>query len=310
MTVTTPLESTLSPCVSLTSGTLSPDERVNYAYGMVLGLDEFLQEQLHNLSKDYLHERALHGYGTASGLRVAVTPVEGAADFQVSVGTGIAVDQWGREIVITCDQCARLGAWLGAQEQAGQQIPAANLDPSGVVTVYVTAAYAECLDDMVPLPGQPCSSSDKTMVPSRIRDAWDVELSFSRPAMPRWDTDRRLARLLGSVNVVPGLPESSSDEAAIADAVRALATVAPEGPDGATGLDPAPGTTYQLPAESTAAALDRILTVWVTEVRPGLAASTDASGVAEPPAPDLITPTTDPRILLSTIRFTPASSGY
>jgi hypothetical protein len=44
--------------------------------------------------------------------------------------------------------------------------------------------------------------------------------------------------------------------------------------------------------------------VWVTEVRPGLKASTDATAG---PAPDLITPTTDPRILLSTIRFTPAS---
>ncbi|GAB3866192.1 hypothetical protein GCM10028801_38140 [Nocardioides maradonensis] len=301
MTATT---TQLEPCVSLTAGTLSPDERVNYAYGMVLGLDEFLQEQLHNLSKDYFHERVLHGFGTTSGLHVAVSPVDGAPDFQVSVSIGTAVDQWGREIAITCTQCARIGAWLGAQELAGQQVPAANVDAAGVITVYVTAAYAECLDDMVPLPGQPCSCSDQTMVASRIRDAWDVELSFTRPAMPRWDTDRRLARLLDTVAVVPGLPAASSDEAAIADAVRALAGVAPQGPDGAAGLDPAPGTSYQLPAEGAAAALDRILTIWVTEVRPGIAASADATAG---PAPDLVTPTTDARILLSTIRFTPAS---
>jgi hypothetical protein len=304
MTVTTTAPTGLEPCVSLTSGTLSPDERVNYAYGMVLGLDEFLQEQLHNLSKDYLHERALHGYGTVSGLHVAITPVTGAQDFQVSVATGIAVDQWGREIVITCDQCAWLGAWLAAQELAGHTIPPDNVDESGVVTLYVTAAYAECLDDMVPLPGQPCSSSDQTMVPSRIRDAWDVELSFDRPAMPRWDTDRRLARLLATVVVVPGLPEASSDESKIADAVRALGSLSPDGPDGVPGLDPAPGTTFQLPAETAAAALDRILAMWVTEVRPGLKASTDTGAG---PAPDLITPTTDPRILLSTLHFTPAS---
>src|SRR4051812_15071773 len=106
---------TTTPCVSLTTGTLRPDERVNYAYGMVLGLDEFLTEQLYLLSKDRLHERALHGFGTVSGLDVSVSEVD--TDFQVTVSTGIGVDQRGREFVITCDQCARLGAWVAAREQ-------------------------------------------------------------------------------------------------------------------------------------------------------------------------------------------------
>ena len=52
------------------TGTLSPDLRVFYHYGMVLGLDEFLEEQTHNLGLDYHHERALHGYGTVYGLHV------------------------------------------------------------------------------------------------------------------------------------------------------------------------------------------------------------------------------------------------
>ena len=90
---------TTTPCVSLTTGTLRPDERVNYAYGMVLGLDEFLAEQLYLLSKDRLHERGLHGFGTVSGLDVSVSQVD--TDFQVTVTTGIGIDQWGREVVIT-----------------------------------------------------------------------------------------------------------------------------------------------------------------------------------------------------------------
>ncbi|HXH78126.1 hypothetical protein [Nocardioides sp.] len=283
------------PCVSPTTGTLGPDLRVNYAYGMVLGLDEFLQEQLHRLTRDGLHERGQHGFGTVSGLAVSVAPT-GTTDYTISVTTGIAVDQWGREIVIRCDQCARLGAWLGVQEQADPGTLGRHLQPDGTATVYVVASYAECLDALVPLPGQPCSSSDQTMVPSRVRDAWDVELRWEPPPMPRWDTDRRLARLLGSVDFVAGLPAASSDEDDILAAVLELAQRADDGPG---DLDPAPGTTWKLPLETAAATLDRLLTVWVTRVRPG-----PADGLT----PDLIEPdpASDPAILLATITFEPA----
>lgn len=280
------------PCVSPTTGTLEPDLRVNYAYGMVLGVDEFLQEQLHRLSKGSLHERALHGYGTVSGLAVSVAAA-GATDYTVTVTTGIAIDQWGREVVIRCDQCARLGAWLGVQEQADPGTIAQRLDADGRLTVYVVASYAECLDALVPLPGRPCSSSDQTMAPSRIRDAWDVDLRWDAPPMPRWDSDRRLARLLASVEMAAGLPEADSDEEEITDAVLALLDRADDGPD---DLGPPTGTTWQLPLESAAEALSRIFTVWVTRVRPGL-------------VPDLIQPQaeSEPAILLGRITFEPAS---
>lgn len=282
------------PCVSPTTGTLGPDLRVNYAYGMVLGLDEFLQEQMHRLTRNALHERGRHGFGTVSGLAVSVTPA-GATDYMVNVATGIAVDQWGREIVIRCDQCARIGAWLGVQEQADPGVLAQHQQQDGKVTVYVVASYAECLDALVPLPGQPCSSSDQTMVPSRIRDAWDVELRWEPPLMPRWDTDRRLARLLGSVRFVAGLAQANSSEPDILAAVLALAELADDGP---ADLDPPTGTSWQLPLETAAAALDRLLTSWVTRVRPG---------PGDDLAPDLIEPdaASDPAILLASITFEP-----
>ena len=65
-----------------------------------------------------------------------------------------------------------------------------------------------------------------------------LELRWDPPAMPRWDTDRRLARLLDDVTIVVGLNPADSDEAAITDAVRALADVADDGP---SDLDPDPG---------------------------------------------------------------------
>jgi hypothetical protein len=270
-------------CVSLTSGTLSPDQRVNYAYGMVLGVDEFLTEQQHRLEKGHLHERALHGYGTVYGLHVkAERTLEDLDDVQVTVSTGMLIDQYGREAVITCDQCARLGAWLAAQEQASPGTVASHRRPFGELEVYVVARYASCLDELVPLPGTPCSSSAQSSVASRIRDAWDVDLTFDRPTMPRWESDRRLARLLGSVEIVAGLPQDQSSEDEIIAAVLALR----DGLDDLTP-DPAPSGSpsmigLRLPAETAADALDRIFTVWVTQVRPFLEPDLTTPGAPNP----------------------------
>jgi hypothetical protein len=280
---------TTQPCVSPGTGTISPDLRVFYQYGMVLGLNDFLQEQTHNLGLDYHHERALHGYGTVYGLRVtASTPLDAPDDVTLTVEPGMAIDQQGREVTVPSAQCARLGAWLAAQEEATQGTIKANLGPSGELVVYVVAAYSECADDLVPLPGQPCSTSAQAQVPSRLRDAWDIELRWAPPPMPAWDVVRQLAALLNSVQVVPGLAPSLSSEQAIIEAVLALTS--PATPSDAPSM---PGP-YQLPQETADEAFDRIFTVWVTQVRPQL-------------APDLTAPDPawDPSILLSAITLLP-----
>ena len=150
-------------CVSLANGDLSPDLRVNYEFGLVLGVDEFRQEQLHFLEKNYLHNRALHGYGTVSGLNVRLQAQDN--DIQITVGTGIGVDQFGRTFIIRHDQCASLTAWLKKQ----QALPEAE---EGVRTLYLVGTYDECLDALVRIAGQPCSSSDQLTAPSRIRDSF------------------------------------------------------------------------------------------------------------------------------------------
>ena len=288
---------TTQPCVSIGTGTLSPDLRVFYQYGMVLGLDDFLQEQTHNLGLDYHHERALHGYGTVYGLQVTTsTPSDAPADVTVTVEPGMAIDQFGREVTVPTAQCARLGAWLAAQDEASAGTVEANLGISGELVIYVVAAYAECPDDLVPLPGQPCSTSSQVQVPSRLRDAWDIELRWAPPAMPAWDVVRQLAELLNSVQVVPGLDPALSSEEALIDAVLALPSpqTPSDAPSDAPSGSPPGQVSYQLPAEEADAAFGRILTVWVTQVRPQL-----------PPdltAPD---PSWDPSVLLSAITCYP-----
>src|SRR2546421_9122554 len=129
--------SDMSQAVALPDGTLSPDMRVNYEFGLVLGVNEFRQEQDYFLNKDYLYSRELHGYGTVSGLQVKADR-SGANDVQITVTPGMALDQFGRSVVVKSDQCARLGAWLAKHQSEIGDHPA---DASGYMHVYVVVSY-------------------------------------------------------------------------------------------------------------------------------------------------------------------------
>lgn len=83
------------------------------------------------------------------------------------VSPGLLVDQFGRDTVIRCPQCARLGQWLTARlYPAGDDRRAPR--SSGVLTVYVVARYDQCLDTFVPLPVA-VQRSDELAVRRRIK---------------------------------------------------------------------------------------------------------------------------------------------
>jgi hypothetical protein len=271
-------------CVSLAQGTLSPDMRVNYEFGLVLGVDEFRQEQLYFLHKEYLHHRALHGYGTVSGLRV-LPEAEGSSDVKLTVSPGIGIDQCGRVFTVPNDQCAYLRAWFQRQQEE-------EALSSGPQRLYVVATYDECPDALVSIAGQPCSSSQQTQVPSRIRDAFHIALRWAPPPMPRWDAILCFAELMADVRIEAGLSPGESDKAEIIRFVRLLddcealraerfgtGQYGPSYPPGSGETPPyggypppdGEGGRYLLLPEDTARQdLDDIFRVWVTEVRPRL----------------------------------------
>jgi hypothetical protein len=87
-----------SRCISFAQGNKDCLQRVNYEFGLVLGVDEFVDEQCYFLEKEYQHNRALHGYGTVSGLLVSAA--ETGDDLEVQVGRGIGIDQYGRVFIV------------------------------------------------------------------------------------------------------------------------------------------------------------------------------------------------------------------
>jgi|ERR1043166_176592 hypothetical protein len=73
-------------------------KRLGYFTGPVLTADELQLEQKYFIEKHKLHNRALHGFGIVSGLKVTV------AGGLLIVAPGLAIDCEGNELVVDSEQ--------------------------------------------------------------------------------------------------------------------------------------------------------------------------------------------------------------
>lgn len=99
-------------------------KRLNYFQGEFLREGDFRDEQQYHLNMRRYHNQVLHTWGIADGL--VVTPVTG--ENKITVTKGMAIDGWGREIILAEDKELDLSGTTGA--------------------VYVTISYREMLTDI------------------------------------------------------------------------------------------------------------------------------------------------------------------
>jgi len=256
----------MKDCLSTvtTNGTLPPNKRLNYALGMVMGVDDFRQEQLHVEWKNRLSNLLLHGYGTACGLAVTTEPTADGNDVLVRITEGYAVSPRGNWIWVDQEQCAQLGAWIAANP------PEPALSPLEPPRVYVKLCYDECLTDLVPVAGSPCATDDDARAPSRVQEAFQAVFTWTKPAQPAEDLARAFGALLGRVVIVA---ESASpvedDRELLLAAVRALGDQFIGSPPDFSppALSPVEDT-FMLAAATACATVREALTIWVTEVCP------------------------------------------
>ena len=236
---------------------LEPHKRVNYVHGLVLGVDEFLQEEYYLLEKNRLHHRALHGYGTVYGLAVEVNETEGG--HQILVRSGMAVSPKGQEICVPSDQCALLNEWL---LQHRDEIESTyGSPPAGQISLYLVLCYRQCLTDRVPIPSGPCQSLEETSAPSRVSDDFILKLTTIPPEHSEDNTTRDLFDLLGQIVITDASPGLNQEE--LNQLVRDLAGLA------SPPLSSPPGS-YTLHPDNAQSYLRNAFRVWVTEVRPHL----------------------------------------
>ena len=234
---------TETPCSATLTSSPSPDKRVRYGLGMLLGVADFEQEQAWFLGQDREHARALHGCGVVGGLGVAVT------DTHIKVDAGMAIDGLGRVINVCGEQCADLNAWLLVPEHRKL------IGAPGAKTLHVVLRYCECATDLQPVPGQPCRTADESMSATRITASFSLDLEAKAPACPEEAATVRFGRWLRRLQVGSGSP--TLDTTAIDAELKALATT-----------DPAASTPLFLPADQAESLLRHALVALARLVRP------------------------------------------
>lgn len=258
---------------TLDSSPLDPGKRVRYTTGLVMGVDEFQQDQFYLMERDHLHQRSLHGYGVVSGLGIE-TRVNAQSRWEVVVAPGLAVTPRGLSVCVDESQCANLDDWLDRHQDELTGSP--PLIP-GALPLWVVLCPRECETDPVPVLGDPCRTEEDATVPSRVADDFELKLSLEPPEQLEEEAVQRFGDLLRSFVIA----ESASpflDQAAVEDLVRGLLPGSPSPPPPA--LPPEP---LYLPADQAAELLAAAWRVWVTEVRPQLADGAEGcAGGGEP----------------------------
>jgi len=148
-------------------------ERNRYHHGMLMTDDLFRRETDYLNAKRYLLNRLVAGYGVVCGLNV----LPGDEANQIWIAPGVAIDKWGREIIVP-RQAGPITIPDDVLEEAVKQQLAEHYqrhhgyhDKMGCVTVLV--CYHECETDPTPTLAGDCSSHDPCM-PSTIREQFEI----------------------------------------------------------------------------------------------------------------------------------------
>jgi hypothetical protein len=148
------------PCQELTS-----TRRVNYYTGMLLSEADLRQEQSYQREKSRQHLRYLHGYGTVCGLQVV--PYGSEKPAFIKVEPGLALDRWGREIIVP--QAAELDLEAYAHDAGG--------------ALFVVLEYKETPVDQHPTPG--AVPEAETSSPARVLETFELLVRDKPPETSR-----------------------------------------------------------------------------------------------------------------------------
>lgn len=243
---------------------IAPSQRVNYSFGMVLGVDDFKQEHAWLAGRDERALREVIGYGVVAGLDVTLQPGADAGSVEIRVSPGLAVCPDGKVVAVTSAQCARLDTWLAG---TGLQNPIV----SGARTAYVVLAYAEKSGTPVPIPGEPCRDESALQSDSRIADGFRLELRWAPPSSEEDDALREFVAWLRQIEVQDH-PSAGVSIPQFQDAIEQSLGVFLSGPFSPPTSPPgawdAPPRSLVIPRDEYTAYISAAFDVWVRKLRP------------------------------------------
>jgi hypothetical protein len=150
-------------------GEIETPTRNNYFYGKLLDVYHFELETRYFNEKRWLLNRLVSGFGVVCGLDV----VPGPGD-TIVVTSGVALDKWGREIVVS-----HATRPIPYPAETSPAPPESDEQKQGGERRYrhfqVLLCYHECEDDPVPVHVGDCHAQE-TCIPGTIRERYRVEL--------------------------------------------------------------------------------------------------------------------------------------
>ena len=195
-------------------------ERAAYATGMLLDVQDFLDEQTYHRGRLARALAFLAGGGTLAGLEVTHRPADAGQPEEIQVAPGIAVDRIGRLVEIPRPACLRLDRWFtgeimrdggdtlrtatygGLDRFISARASAPGVLPARAVVADVYLRFVACEHGLTPsFAGGPFDALD-AVAPARLRDAYELQL---------------VARTDHLDDAFTGLPDPGTDLGAIAD---------------------------------------------------------------------------------------------
>jgi hypothetical protein len=165
---------------------LASPRRNRYFFGKMLDVYHFELETTYGNAKRWLINRLVLGYGVVCGLnlRPAKDP------YSVILHPGVALDKWGREIIVPQETALIIPEHLrkgedapAAEQQQQQQAPH---EEHHKCWVHMRLCYHECLADPVRVESGDCEGSSEC-VPGAIHERFRVEFRPGKARRPKPD---------------------------------------------------------------------------------------------------------------------------
>jgi hypothetical protein len=155
---------------------LTSVKRPSFFSGQMLTATDLREEQYYHREKIKQHNRYLHGSGVVCGLWVV--PAEPAKPRTVVVKPGLALDAWGREIVVP----------EPIEFELSKQSSYAD-------SVYLVLEYREHPTDPVPGYNGPVNDSEENIILTRIFETYQLTLRQKPPEISD-DISQQLCELV------------------------------------------------------------------------------------------------------------------
>lgn len=148
---------------------LTSPVRNRYFYGKLLDVYHFQMEQNYHNCKRWLLNRLGLGAGVLCGLEVALTDAG-----EVAVGPGVAIDPYGREIIVPNGYC------IEEPRQPTDASGRPNGEPLEEGTLTICLAYHECDAEPVPVLVGDCDTQEQC-APSVVRERFRIQVIAGAP---------------------------------------------------------------------------------------------------------------------------------